>query len=121
MELALPVRRVDVAVFRRNRLDREEVAEPSRLSRVAERPEEDSVEEWRKGDDDVEEEEAKAEEAKETPTPSRLRRRRLLLLETSFRLHFLRSDVTLEVEEEEEETRGAPTPLRPPVRLDDDA
>ena len=55
MELALPVRRVDVAVFRRNRLDREEVAEPSRLSRVAERPEEDSVEEWRKGDDDVEE------------------------------------------------------------------
>ena len=119
MELALPVRRVDVAVFRRNRLDREEVAEPSRLSRVAERPEEDSVEEWRKGDDDVEEEEAKAEEAKETPTPSPLRRRRLLLL-TSFRLHFLRSDVTLEVEEEEE-ARGAPTPLRPPVRLDDDA
>jgi hypothetical protein len=119
VELALPVRRVDVAVFRRNRLDREEVAEPSRLSRVAERPEEDSVEEWRKGDDDVEEEEAKAEEAKETPTPSPLRRRRLLLL-TSFRLHFLRSDVTLEVEEEEE-ARGAPTPLRPPVRLDDDA
>ena len=54
------LRRAEVAVLRRKRLDRDDAVGSSRRSRVAERPDEESVEERRNGeeeDEDVEDEE----------------------------------------------------------------